>query len=190
MKIAILGWGSLLWDVEGYQNFTEQHGDWAFDGPELPLEFSRISESRKKALTLVIDEKNGASCRVAYAMSKRKNADDAICDLRSREGTILPRIGYHFLDDSRNGEPNVPDSIKTWGSDKQFDVVIWTGLSTNFPSDEKPAFSIDAALAHLKGLSPEGKVKAAEYIWRAPDFIKTKLRDAVQLEPWFCNDQA
>jgi hypothetical protein len=188
MKIAILGWGSLLWDFDDHQNFCKQHDDWKFDGPELPLEFSRISESRKNALTLVIDENNGALCQVAYAMSKRKNPDDAICDLRSREGTILKRIGYHFLDGSRNGEPNVPDSIKTWGRGKELEVVIWTGLSTNFPCDKKPEFSIDAALAHLKGLSPEGKTKAAEYIWRAPDFIKTKLRDAVQLEPWFSRD--
>lgn len=186
MNIAILGWGSLLWDRDSA--FDDQIGEWKLGGPELPLEFSRISKKRSDALTLVIDTLNGTNCSVAYAMSKRKSPDDAICDLRSREGTIIKRIAYHFLDGSRNGEPDVPDSIKTWGCAKGFEVVIWTGLSSNFPCDKKPEFSIDAALAHLKGLSPEGKAKAAEYIWRAPDFIKTKLRDAVQLEPWFSRD--
>jgi hypothetical protein len=186
MKIAILGWGSLIWDRNAA--FDDHINDWQLDGPKLPLEFSRISQTRSNALTLVIDTHNGTNCPVAYAMSKRKSPDDAICDLRSREGTILKRIGYHFRDGTRNGEPDVPESIKTWGSAKGFDVVIWTGLSTNFHCDKKPDFSIDAALTHLKGLSPEGKVKAAEYIWRAPDFIKTKLRDAVQLEPWFSRD--
>jgi hypothetical protein len=186
MKIAILGWGSLIWDRNAA--FDDHINDWQLDGPKLPLEFSRISQTRSNALTLVIDTHNGTNCPVAYAMSKRKSPDDAICDLRSREGTILKRIGYHFRDGTRNGEPDVPESIKTWGCAKGFDVVIWTGLSTNFHCDKKPDFSIDAALTHLKGLSPEGKVKAAEYIWRAPDFIKTKLRDAVQLEPWFSRD--
>jgi hypothetical protein len=185
MKIAILGWGSLLWDVSGHSDFDDQLEDWNLDGPELPLEFSRISRTRLNALTLVIDAINGTPCKVAYAMSKRNNPDDAICDLRSREGTILRRIGYHFLDGTRDGEPDVPESIKVWCKEKGFDVVIWTGLSTNFPTEAAPAFSVDAALAHLRKLSPEGKAKAAEYIWRAPDFIKTQLRDAVQIEPWF-----
>ena len=95
MKIAILGWGSLLWDRNSA--FDDQIGDWKFDGPELPLEFSRISQKRSNALTLMIDTLNGTNCTVAYALSKRKSPDDAICDLRSREGTVLRRIGYHFL---------------------------------------------------------------------------------------------
>jgi hypothetical protein len=49
-QIAILGWGSLLW--EGGTDFDRHHGDWQFDGPTLRLEFSRISTSRLGALTL------------------------------------------------------------------------------------------------------------------------------------------
>jgi len=58
MTIAILGWGSLLWDKN--HDFDNQHESWKFDGPLLPLEFSRISKSRDNALTLVIDELNGS----------------------------------------------------------------------------------------------------------------------------------
>ena len=54
MKIAILGWGSLLW--EGGQEFERWHDAWHNDGPSLKLEFSRVSESRLGALTLVIAE--------------------------------------------------------------------------------------------------------------------------------------
>ena len=36
MNIAILGWGSLLWDER--PEFDGQHGDWKFDGPVVPLE--------------------------------------------------------------------------------------------------------------------------------------------------------
>jgi hypothetical protein len=63
--IVILGWGSLLWDRRAA--FDEQRGEWQFDGPNLSLEFSRISKTRAGALTLVIDPINGERCSVAYA---------------------------------------------------------------------------------------------------------------------------
>jgi hypothetical protein len=46
-------------------------------------------------------------------------------------------------------------------------------------------FSVVAAIAYIKGLSPEGKAKAAEYVWRAPDFVQTPVRAVLQQEPWF-----
>lgn len=92
-KIAILGWGSLLWDIR--PEFDEYHELWQFDGPDLPLEFSRVSSSRKGALTLVIDEANGATCRSAYALSTHREPDEAIADLRCREGTLMRHRGVH-----------------------------------------------------------------------------------------------
>lgn len=65
MKIAILGWGSLLWDQRA--EFDKKHEDWQFDGPSLMLEFSRVSQTRNGALTLVLDFNNGKPCQVAYA---------------------------------------------------------------------------------------------------------------------------
>ena len=83
MEIAILGWGSLLWDKR--PEFDERNKDWEYDGPSLKLEFSRVSQTRNDALTLVLDLNNGESCQVAYAFSKRKKPNDAICDLQCRE---------------------------------------------------------------------------------------------------------
>jgi len=152
----------------------------------LKLEFSRISKSRASALTLVIDDQRGELCCVNYALSKRQTPDDAICDLRCREGTILRHIGYHFADDSRSGGPAVPDTIQIWAKEKKFDVVVWTGLPSNFQQKKHgKQFWIQEAFSHLKTLSPEGKAKAAEYIWRAPEFIQTPLRKALEVEPWF-----
>jgi len=53
-KIAILGWGSLLWDASDAE-FDSLHDEWKTDGPVLKLEFSRKSASRLNALTLVIE---------------------------------------------------------------------------------------------------------------------------------------
>lgn len=100
-KIALLGWDSLLWDKR--PEFDDQHGLWLPNGPKLPLEFSRISTTRKDALTLVIDQKHGALCRTAYALSTRYNPDDAIADLRHREGTVMRHMGIFSRDGSYQG---------------------------------------------------------------------------------------
>lgn len=187
MKIAILGWGSLLWDTRPC--FDKQHGDWQSDGPILNLEFSRVSDSRNAALTLVLDNKNGTPCKVSYVFSKRKNPDDAICDLRCREETTLANIGFYFADNSRKYNKNelTIKTIKDWAEAKSIDVVIWTDLVNNFEekSKFKLPFSIKAAFSHLQALDCEGKKMAWEYISRAPEFIKTPLREALQSQAWF-----
>ena len=185
MRIAILGWGSLLW--EGGLEFDRWHCPWEFDGPTLKLEFSRISEKRLMALTLVIDTDHGVETAVAWCLSKRATLAEAICDLRAREGTTLDNIGRATLP-SEAGPLNcgVPEgAIVAWARAKNLDAVIWTALESNFQEKTRHPFSVDAVLLHLKTLTPEGKVKAAEYIWRAPEFVKTPVRAAVQKEPWF-----
>ena len=182
-RIAILGWGSLLWDER--PEFDETHDDWQPDGPILPLEFSRVSTSRQRALTLVIDTDNGADCRVAYAMSRRRSPEDAIADLRCREGTVMKRMGFWFADGSSRCDPDVPDAIVPWAKDKGLDVVVWTGLCSNFMKKVGKEFTVKAAIEHLQGLPPEGKALAAAYVWRAPSFIRTELRVALETEPWF-----
>lgn len=186
MKIGVLGWGSLLWDKQ--PRFDDQVGDWKPDGPPLRLEFSRISTKRLDALTLVVDEQNGSSCETAYALSKRSILGDAICDLRRREGTITERIGY-LTSNGEYGPTDVATEINKWLANVELDAVIWTGLRSNFKERTGHEFNVESAKTHLVGLSIEGKSKAFEYISRAPDFIRTELREAVQTEPWFNANQ-
>lgn len=183
LQIAILGWGSLIWDER--PEFDKYHSKWLLDGPVLPLEFSRVSESRKGALTLVIDSVNGSDCQVAYTLSARSSAEDAIADLRCREGTTMERMGFYFGNKTKKCAVAVPASIAPWAAKNSFDVVIWTGLSSNFEREIGKKFSVERAITHLQNLTPEAKAGAAAYIWRAPEFIKTKLRSALQVEPWF-----
>lgn len=63
--------------------------------------------------------------------------------------------------------------------------MIWTALESNFQEKTKQKFSTIAAIAYLNSLVVEAKVKAAEYIWCAPSFVKTPLRTAIEIEPWF-----
>lgn len=185
MKIAILGWGSLLW--EGGPEFDKRHTDWMPDGPTLKLEFSRISKTRLGALTLVIDDEHGASNVVAWCLSKRTNLQDALCDLRAREGTTLDKISQLVLS-PQTKKPvaaNQPEPIEAWARARKMDAVVWTALKSNFKEKRTRAFSVAAAVTYLKSLPPEGKVRAAEYIWRAPSFVKTPLRRAMEVAPWF-----
>lgn len=190
-KIAILGWGSLIWDER--PEFDDKHGEWKDGGPELPLEFSRISQTRLDALTLVIDSINGQACAVQYALSTRTDPDDAIADLRCREGTTMKRMGFYFAEGGRTCDPPLPNSIPPWAKANSCDVVVWTGLPSNFESElnkrgldkAKATFSVENAIAHIQNLGPEAKAKAAEYVWRAPAYVDTPLRRALHVQPWF-----
>jgi hypothetical protein len=159
-RIAILGWGSLLWEDGG--EFDRWRDEWAFDGPHLKLEFSRISKTRLGALTLVVDSLHGVTNTVAWCLSKRKSAQDAVADLRCREGAEIDKIRSLIL-----GDPIPADeyskTIAVWANSKELDVVVWTGLPSNFSNKLNQPFSVETAVAYLKNLPADAKVKAAEY---------------------------
>ena len=181
--IAILGWGSLLWDSA--PDFQAQIGGWSMDGPELPLEFSRVSKSRSGALTLVIDTANGQMCKSAFALSRRTSVEEAVSDLQSREGTTSANIGYYIAQDKsyRTTNPSVLVDIDAWLSLASISAVVWTDLRPNFLKQVQTEFSVQAALAYLLALPPEGKARSREYLSRAPNFVNTPLRTAIAGHP-------
>ena len=194
MRIAILGWGSLLWDDESDRGkeFNKHLKDkkWHPDGPCLSLEFSRISESRGGALTLVLDYANGRPCQVHYALSNRRCWKDAACDLRTREGTVLRCIGCYLPSkpEERRWRSALDDSradIEEWAHANSIDAVVWTALRSNFESKKCEPYSVQAAKCHLQSLDRRDRESAVHYIAKAPCSIRTALRTAVQSESWF-----
>lgn len=184
-QTAILGWGSLLWD--GGAEFDRWHDEWRYDGPSLKLEFSRVSSSRLGALTLVVDPAHGSSTTVAWCLSTRKDPADAVADLRCREGCAIRYIARLNMPVSSDGcaEQSGVSDIAVWAQSRKLDVVVWTALTSNFAIEVKKPFSVPEAIAYLRRLAPAAKVKAAEYIWRAPEFVRTPLRSSVEKEMWF-----
>lgn len=186
MQHVILGWGSLLWDEGDYPLVLRS--EWTAGGPTLPLEFSRVSDSRKGALTLVLDPETGAECAVSFAVSSRRHMEDVICDLRCREGTVSRRIGFIDLVSGAqraNVHPASADLIRHWAEKRNLSSVVWTDLPSNFDENGRGRFNVKAATTYLLSLDAEGARKAKEYIDRAPPAIQTPLREHLQKTDWW-----
>jgi len=181
MKIAILGWGSLVKEPRG----LPVEGEWQQDGPKLWIEFSRISQSGARAgcLTLVIDERCDSEVTTLHVLSKRSDLPSAIADLQEREGTSLDNIGFcevaagRFAANAVSRHPESCERIRVWAQDKGFDAVIWTALSRRFKDALGIAFPPAAALKYLDGLPEPTKERTLEYIRSAPAQTKTPFRN-------------
>ncbi len=178
MRIAILGWGSLIWDPRK----LHLAGGWQEGGPILPIEFSRISDNGR--LTLVIDEKHGADVPTRYALSSLSDLDLAITDLQKQESTpYRDRIGFADLLHARNCEraqvkhPSACERIRAWAGARQFDAVVWTAIGPRFREKTGEPFSVDAAVRYLGRLPEQTKALALDYIRNAPADVVTPVRE-------------
>ncbi|MCX6339455.1 MAG: hypothetical protein NTX71_06000 [Candidatus Aureabacteria bacterium] len=180
MEIAIIGWGSLVWDPRD----LPREGTWQEGGPRLSIEFSRISCDAR--LTLVIDKSNGNVVPTMHVLSPRASLDDARDDLKKREGTSDEKIGWVDITrgtsspDTNPRQTDVHDVIRTWCQEHGYQAAVWTALDSNFKKETEREFSVEAAIAYLSGLPMNVRKKALKYIWNAPEFITTKVREAVK----------
>ncbi len=176
MKIAIIAWGSLVWDPRT----LPYKGDWELNGPVLCIEFSRVSNDGR--LTLVVDGDNGVQVPTRFATSTRTELHDAVADLQDREGTILKRIGFvNCTDDSNSAglfsQPgDTFQNVREWSKKNGFDATIWTALPGSFKEKTGEDFSLHAAEAYLKRLPKTTQKIALQYVIKAPKEVKTPLR--------------
>lgn len=176
MKIAILGWGSLIWQPKDLKYNKEIN--WDKNGPYLPVEFSRISNDGR--LTLVIDN-NAEKVQTLYAVSLYDKLDEAILDLTVREGCAKDKIGWYDRSED-NFHPNnfiYDQDIKNWINDTDFDAVIWTNISRKFKDKIGLVHNSENVINYLQTLPEEVKVIAEEYIRKAPRQINTEIRQEI-----------
>jgi hypothetical protein len=182
MKIALLGWGSLLWDPRDLQLATP----FQLTGPRLPIEFCRVSKNHR--LTLIIDEDFGILCRTYAGTSACTELDAAVENLRLREGmssaTDVGFIEIAAQERSRTATERHPHAVETiadWAVNSGYDAAIWTALDSHFEGQTKEPFSVNAAMRFLENLEqhdPEAFARALDYIRRAPAATQTPVRDA------------
>jgi hypothetical protein len=181
MRIAILGWGSLIWDPRD----LPRQGNWQEGGPKLPIEFSRVSSGKR--LTLVIDPDGGVLVPTRFVMSSRADLDNAVCDLSEREETTPENIGFVDLMQGAKRSSvylEAGDIIERWARVKRFDAVIWTDLPSNFKRRTGFSFTLERAVEYLKRLSGSEAVRAREYIAKAPPEVDTPLRRELGETSW------
>jgi hypothetical protein len=189
MKIAVLAWGSLVWNrgdltiAKGFEPI----------GPVLPIEFSRVSGDGR--LTLVIDEAAGAACATHAAPSAFDDLDCALQNLWIREGPEGERRPQNILAHGRVGfvdrmsgqtsakakerHPRAVETIVAWAAENEWDAVIWTALGSNFNDRTGEPFSVDAAIRYLDARDAATLDRALTYIRRAPAEVQTPVRAAV-----------
>lgn len=179
MKIAILGWGSLIWQPKTLAFDKEK--EWKYNGPMLPIEFTRISNDGR--LTLVIDN-DAQKIQTFYAVSLYKELDEAVLDLAIREGGTRKSIGYYnqktdkFKPESFNDD--LKQNIRVWTKSKSFDAVIWTNLGRKFKDKIGLDYNSDNVIKYLKTLPENIKIIAEEYIRKAPKQIQTPIRKEIE----------
>lgn len=189
-RIAILGWGSLLWDLD---NLTPHvRGGWArAAGPRLPLEFSRVSPKRKMGLAVIVDIEHGADCPVSLIESAKREVEGAVADLAARERAPLDRIGFVDRASGRSAaHAAVADRVGAWCQSEGWDGAVWTDLPANFHDHTGEAFSLDRAAAYLRGLAGDSLAEAHRYIENAPAETDTPLRRRLRDDPWWAGLRA
>ena len=182
MRIAILAWGSLLWDRRDLMLASP----FKPDGPSLPVEFSRVSRDRR--LTLVIDEERGTPCTTYVASSAHLDLDQAIDNLRRRENMpgsegvgFVDTIEHTRSDIAWECHPRAVLAIEHWALRYGYRAAIWTTLASNFHEPDKGdgPFSVEAALDYLGALDAGQLDRALQYFRNAPPEIRSPLREAV-----------
>ena len=173
--IACLGWGSLIWNPKD----LPVQGDWHSDGPQLPVEFTRVSTDGR--LTLVITE-GAPLVSVLWSPLSATALDKGVQVLARREEIREPNahrsIGvWSAARSSLHTEATV---IGEWARERNLTAVIWTALKPGFPDSRGSSLTCEEALAHLQSLDSKGQARAEEYIRRAPAQVSTPYRTAIE----------
>ena len=167
MEIAVIGWGSLIWNP----GKLPLAGDWQTNGPKLPIEFARRSDDGR--ITLVITD----GCDPVTTLWARLNVpsiEEAVSELAAREKTSRQKIGRYPAE-----SPSVaPPQIIEWARQNGLDGAVWTNLGPRFGEGDDPP-SLDEVLDYLSSLTPPESDLAEEYIRRAPRQIETPYRQAI-----------
>jgi hypothetical protein len=182
VRIACLGWGSLVWDPRELPVRRE----WFKDGPLAQIEFTRQSSDGR--ITLVLDQ-NAAPVRLLWAQMVPTDIPTSKEALRVREGLT----SKNWASQIGTWEKKMPAPAKildldTWAVARSLDAVVWTALEPQF-KDVKRSPSIAEVIEYLRMLAGSCRDNARKYIERAPRQIETDYRRQIEAAlRWSCKD--
>lgn len=169
MKIACLGWGSLIWKPD----VLPLAGNWQADGPLMQIEFCRIGDGGELATAIC---PNAAPIPVFWAWMSTSSLALACQSLRKREGIPDERVdglGMMLIGDKAEG------GIERWAHSKGIEALIWTGLPARVDFTEGRIPSVEEVLNYLQQLSGDKRAHARSYIEQVPAQIDTPYRRAI-----------
>ncbi len=182
-RIAIVGYGSLIWDLEILAPRVE--GPWRMGaGPALPLEFSRVSPKRRMGLVVCVDPDLGAPCPSHAIASRRSDVGTAREDLAARERAPLERIGMVCLATGRRAG-RIAERVAAWAGAQGLAGAVWTELDPNFEAHAGRPFGFEAGEAWLLALAGEDRDEAVRYIANAPAATDTPFRRRLAAQGWW-----
>ena len=183
MKVAFLGWGSLIWD----QRELRTKGDWHEDGPLLPIEYRRLSGQGRMTLVLYPRVEDVQTLWANADFAKLGEAIENLCDREEVPRAHIDRIGFAIIGKRSRcrAAPGVLERIQRWAIEKGLDAVVWTDLAENpdkFKKETGMELNDDNIIEYLKSLEGEALDKAKEYVERTPKQVDTNLRRRIREE--------
>jgi len=168
MKIACLGWGSLIWKTGALPVASQ----WHHDGPAVPVEFVRISDGGELATAICL---NASPVPALWAWLNTASLEHACRALRIREAIPDSRadgVGMMTVTDTSVGP------LAEWARAKGIEGVIWTGLPACMAGIEGRIPTLEEARHYLQQLTGETREHAYAYIEQVPAQIDTPYRRA------------
>lgn len=174
--IALLGWGSLVWDSRGLSIGSP----WQADGPVVRVEFLRQSNNGR--LTLVLSE-SAEPVHSLWTTFSGVGLAEAREELRTREGVPRKNFDRHVSSWSQGeSRPGSLPGLQAWADARGIESVVWTTLPPKFSGSDDRAPSVEEAVAYLAGLPAPVRGLAEEYVRRAPQQIDTRYRRCIEAE--------
>ena len=174
MKIAIISFGSLATKGSNLvkTKFTNKNA------PQLPIELCRISKSGK--LVLAINEENGVSNNVFYAIAKDTSLNKVIPAFMSKENIGENQIGVVDLiakvaSKRANQYPNVSRNVAKWAKAQKIDAVVFNMLGRRFKDVINVPFSAQNAINYVNGQDAKTKIEQVNYLKSIPAGIDTPV---------------
>ena len=177
MRIACLGWGSLVWRPDSLPIVASK---WYPDGPELPIEFARRSSNDRVTLVLVPDR---PTVTTLWGELACESSHEAIRRLAIREGVSPHRlaldIGFWTATADSGGQWR--ELIRKWAVPKAIECVVWTALPYKWERNGDRVASAEEVVGHLRQLQDKHNHQLAEeYVRKAPKQIRTPYREKIE----------
>lgn len=181
LKIAIIGWGYLVWDPRG----LDLERDWQADGPLLPVEFARFA-SGPRLLPVLLE---GVPLQpTLWARSRKISVLAAAADLAVREGVGTHDVGSWSRSEAMRPSSGVEAIIGRWVESHDLEGAVWRAVAPNLPDGRPGLAGEQVRLDFLRDLVATGCEGAAkEYFERMPAQISTPFQRLVQRELGWTN---